>query len=172
MAPSKKSTVAIVVGSALALLLCCLAGVVVAINLYAWGGGDNIEIPDMVGITIAEAREACPVRTEIAVVDADVPQGMVVGQSHPGGTKTHHDDIVILEVSGPLVTPDVTGIDVSEAWGALYDAGFDAVEYDYDPSSSLPEGSVLKQDPEAGTESQTGEIWFLIAGMDPYDEEY
>lgn len=171
MAFSKKSTIIIVVGAVLALLLCCLVGVVVAINLYAWGGGDNLEIPDMVGMTIAGARAACPVRTEIVPVDADAPQGEVVEQSHAAGTRTHHDDIVILEVSGPLVTPDITGIDVSEVWGVLHDAGFDETEYDYDPSSSLPAGSVLGQDPEPGTESETGEIWFLIAGMNPYAGE-
>jgi len=172
MALTKKHVTIIVAVSVLVLLLCCLAGVVVLINLYAWGGGDNIEIPDLVGLPLAEARDACPVRTEVIAVDADEPQGYVIGQSHPAGTKTHHDDIVGLTVSGPLVVPEIVGTNVEDVWGVLYDAGFDDMTYVYDPSSSLPEGSILEQEPEAGAESETGEIRFTIAGMDPYDDAY
>jgi serine/threonine-protein kinase len=168
MALSNKKIALIVAAAVFAVLLLCLAAVVVAINLYASGGGDNIEIPDVVGLTVAEARDAITIRTEIVIVDADVPEGMVVGQSHPAGTKTHHDDIVRLEVSGPLVVPDVVGLDVRDVWKVLYREGFDEMTYDYDPESSEPPGTVLEQDPQAGDESETGEIWFLIAGEDPY----
>lgn len=169
MALSNKKIALIVGAAVLAALLLCCAAVVVAINLYAAGGGDNVEIPDMVGMTVADARDALWIRTEVQIVEADgAKPGTVVAQSHEPGSKTHHDDIVLLEVAGPLTVPDLIGMRANDVWVILHAEGFDTMDYAYDPDAPGEAGTVVSQDPGPGAESMTGEIFFTFAGEDPY----
>jgi beta-lactam-binding protein with PASTA domain len=171
MALGKNKVLVIVVVVAVLLLCGCMAFAAIAINLFAWGGGDTIEIPDMVGMTVPEARDALSIRSEIMLVeDAEAEPGTVVAQSHEPGTKTHHDDIVRLEVAGPLMVPELVGAEIGDAQSELYAAGFDELTYEYDPAATEAAGTVLFVEPQAGSETWETAATLYIAGEDPYPE--
>lgn len=171
MALGKNKVLVIVLVVVAALVLCCGAAAAAFFIFIPDPLPDNIEIPDMVGMTIPEAREALSIRYRVVVVESDEQTGTVIAQSHAPGSKTHHDDIVTLEVAGPLVMPEIVGMTARDAQDALSELGFDAYAYQYDPSSSQPAGSVLTQEPAAGTECWDTATSFTIAGMDPYAGE-
>jgi beta-lactam-binding protein with PASTA domain len=171
MALSKKNVVIIVLAVIVVLLLCCAAAMFAYMWFFMPGPlGDNIEIPDMVGMTVPEARDALSIRSEITVVESDAEPGTVVGQSHAPGTKTHHDDIVRLEVAGPLTVPDVVGEQTGDAQSELYAAGFDVIAYEYDPEATEAAGTILFVEPQAGDEVWSVECTLYIAGEYPYPE--
>ncbi|HKJ12105.1 MAG TPA: Stk1 family PASTA domain-containing Ser/Thr kinase [Ornithinimicrobium sp.] len=123
-------------------------------------GPERYAVPELVGMTVAEATEELEA-TSLAVgqvseaYDGDVDQGQVVSSSPaPGDEEVAPDTTVDLVVSAgpePVDIPDVTGSTEDEAVQELVDAGFE-VETDArgvnDPD--IEEGSVVGQEPSSG----------------------
>lgn len=132
------------------------------------GGGDNIEIPNVVGMTVAEARKAIPIRSQVKLVEeSGAVAGTVLTQSLKPGTRTHHDNIVLLDVAGPVEMPDVVGLDKNTAWTRLGDAGLWSVDTVWDATAAEPAGTVVAQSPEPGTATMGEGVVLTIAGPQP-----
>lgn len=116
-------------------------------------------VPDVLGMTEADATGAITavdhltVGTRISGCSLTVPAGHVIGQDPAGGTAVPVGctvDIEVVMVTGHLV-PDVVGSSQADAEQALTTAQCDvSVSTAY--SNTIPEGVVISQDPEAGTE--------------------
>jgi serine/threonine-protein kinase len=86
------------------------------------------------------------------------PAGVVFGQDPAGGSKVKAGTKVRLDVSRGNATspvPNVVGINVDEADQKLVALGFTVTRVP-DPTSTRPEGEVLKQDPAQGTQLEAG----------------
>lgn len=162
--------VIVAVGAALTLLVCSVVAGVMA--FYATDFLNplpyDIEIPDVVGTTVGDARRMIEVRTEVAFVEGTGTPGIVVKQSHAPGTMTHHDDIVHLEVAGPVRVPDVVGYDLRIASDMLAATGLQNTYSEWDTASPLRAGTVTSQTPKPGELVLDVNVSLTVAGPAPY----
>jgi eukaryotic-like serine/threonine-protein kinase len=128
------------------------------IEIYTSRGPERYQVPDVVGMTAAEAEEALTaVGIPVGEVDEkfhdEVAKGVVISQSAPPGDELRRDTSVSIVVSKgrqPIEIEDFTGRPFSDAEPALTEAGFEVVaEERQDPD--VPSGIVISQDPAAGT---------------------
>lgn len=119
-----------------------------------------VVVPDLVGGTVGEAEG---VLTEVGLLLATVadPSERVVGQSPPAGERTAWGSRVGLEIGVPppgtdRLVPDLTAMTLAQAESAIVQAELRLnVLLDSAPPGAAP-GTVLRQDPEPGTEVQAG----------------
>jgi serine/threonine-protein kinase len=129
-------------------------------------------VPDLSGLSVT-AAQAQLTRLELAAQVVEVPgdpaaQGTVLGQSPGGGRTVLQGSTVTLRIdSGPLlVVPDVMGQYRGAAQQALGAVGFTAtVSWDGSTDSSAPLGTVVHEDPAAGSSSQ-GAVTIVVHGSD------
>ncbi|HNY86277.1 MAG TPA: PASTA domain-containing protein, partial [Candidatus Hydrogenedentes bacterium] len=118
-----------------------------------------IAVPDLSGMTAAGA-EAVLLGADLTLgavteVNSDtVPAGQVMGQSPAPGVEVLEGTAVAVTVSlGPLpvAVPNVTGMAQAAAAAALSGAGLAAGQVSESYSATVPAGSVISQNPAAGT---------------------
>ena len=134
-----------------------------AIDLVVSVGVAEVTVPDLTGLSAAEAQEALEeLALEYAEGDAvysdDVDEGKVAGQDIAADTEVAEGTTVTYYLSkGPEGTavPDVLSTKEGSATSTLQNAGFE-VTVDYESSSTVSEGYVISQSPEAGTMAQEG----------------
>jgi eukaryotic-like serine/threonine-protein kinase len=152
----------------LAVVVVALAALAVAWALGAFSGGaDQVEVPDVTGMTTARATstltEAGLKAGKVTQVQStEGPQGTVVSQSPTGGEQADKGSDVDLEVAGkptptatPVAVPDVVGGSQADAEAQLTGAGFTVVVSQAE-SDTVPAGSVISQDPQAGVVATQG----------------
>ena len=135
-------------------------------------GPRPVLVPDLSGLSVT-AAQAQLTRLELAAQVVEVPgdpaaQGTVLGQSPGGGRTVLQGSTVTLRIdSGPLlVVPDVMGQYRGAAQQALGAVGFTAtVSWDGSTDSSAPLGTVVHEDPAAGSSSQ-GAVTIVVHGSD------
>jgi eukaryotic-like serine/threonine-protein kinase len=140
------------------------------IELHVSKGPERYVVPDLAGLTRAEAEDALgaagiPVGEIEEIYHEEVPAGVVVSQSAPPGEELRRDTPVSVEVSKgqePIEIEDFTGRPFTEAEKALTDAGF-VVETEEISDSDLPPGTVISQDPSSGTGARGDEIRLQVA---------
>jgi eukaryotic-like serine/threonine-protein kinase len=123
----------------------------------------RVEVPDVTGQSEDEARQALEqagfsVETRDAASDS-VEVGAVISQSPKAGEAAAAGSEVALTVStgvSEVEVPDLTGFTVAEASSALEEAELGLGEQYYAPSSTVPEGTIISQEPYAGTEVEPG----------------
>ena len=92
--------------------------------------GTSIEVPGLVGLTVAEAEAAADAAgldaEVVATVDAPDAEGTVIAQSPPGGEFTRGDSVDLTVSAGPapVAIPSVVGQPLADADAALRAAGF------------------------------------------------
>ena len=117
-------------------------------------------VPDLVGERVDQAvgdLEQAGFESSVGRVFAEEPAGVVVEQAPQAGTKLKEGATVALQVSKgpePVPVPDLVGRQVSEATGAVRDAGF-RVNIVTVPSQE-PGGTVVAQNPVGGTLAKPG----------------
>jgi beta-lactam-binding protein with PASTA domain/tRNA A-37 threonylcarbamoyl transferase component Bud32 len=121
--------------------------------------GEDASVPDVVGKTLAAAKEAIE-EQDLVVGDIDrqpskeSEKGFVIAQDPDGGGFiTNGSEIDLTVGTGPrtVEVPDnLVGMPLKQAKAALEEVGLES-EVRRKPSSS-PEGEVLKTDPESGEE--------------------
>jgi beta-lactam-binding protein with PASTA domain len=137
-------------------------------------GGDVAEVPDVVGLTEAEAIsqlqgagfEVAPVER---VFDSNVEADTVIEQDPAAGTQVVVGSPVNLKVSKGTekkAVPNVLGQTQAEATQTLKDAGFEAKSVDT-PSSDVAEGNVIQQAPGAGVEAEVGSTVEIYVSSGP-----
>jgi len=121
----------------------------------------GVEVPDVEGLTEEEARqrlagfEVDARRQESSAADA----GKVVEQSPATGKRVEKGSRVVIVVgSGPATVkvPDVVGLGLSEAEVALGETNLAVGLQREIPSDTAPEGVVIEQGYQAGTEVRVG----------------
>jgi len=134
------------------------------VELVVSKGLQPVGVPDIVSETLDDARKAFDERRLTVVVSGRqpsdlIPAGVVTSENPSPGTEVPPGTSVSVVVSSgpaPLSAPQLEGVVVSDAMRTLQAAGLQGtIEYVVDPSSAI--GTVLKQDPEKGTEMKKGD---------------
>ena len=131
-------------------------------------------VPTLVGLSSTEARRIARtsgllVEIEDALVDPE-RWGLVLEQWPAPGQAAESTSIVRLSVGArPHVTvPDIRGREEDAALSILREAGLGAVRRATRRSSPVPEGSVLRTRPRAGTEIVLGStVSYVLAAGPP-----
>jgi eukaryotic-like serine/threonine-protein kinase len=144
---------------ALALLaLAALLGWFLATTLL---GGD-VEVPDVVGLTRADAEAAVEdagLEPEVRRRPSDEDEGSVFRQDPEAGAQASEGDAVVLYVSSGPRSVDVPGLDgltVRQAEALLVDNGLELGDVTRTANSDVPQGDIFEQDPPAGTTVDAG----------------
>ena len=159
-------------------VLAAALGVAWALGAFGGGGGNEVKVPDVTGMTQAKAQatltDAGFKSGKITQVQStDGPEGTVVNQSPAAGEKAAEGSAVDLEVAAkptpsatPLPVPDVVGGSQSAAESQLTAAGFTVVVVQA-PSDSVPAGSVVSQAPQAGVVTSQGSQVSIVVSTGP-----
>ena len=124
----------------------------------------SIVVPDVVGLSVEAAEEnieeaALTPRRTGHDYSAEFPPGDIIEQQPAGGTEAEEGDEVHLTLSrgtAPVAAPDVIGLSQNDAESTIAEAGLTVGDVEGAYSDEAPEGEVLRQEPEAGTELSVG----------------
>jgi eukaryotic-like serine/threonine-protein kinase len=162
----------------LVIIIAALAALAIAWALGAFGTAEDVTVPDVTGMTVNEARETLEADgltagTITRVQSADDPEGTVVGQSPAAGRQVEEGSAVDLEVAGappptatPVAVPGVVGSSQAAAEAQLTGAGFTVVVSQAE-SDTVPAGSVISQDPQAGVVATPGSRVSIVVSTGP-----
>ena len=142
-----------------------LALIAVAVAAYAlfFTGGESVVVPDLTGMTVAEAETALTdadlaLGRETEEATDEVEPGLVISQDPEEGESVSEGSRVNVVVARPMEgveVPDVLGLLSDDAVAALEDAGLTArTEESY--SEDVEEGLVISQSPQPGTRVEEG----------------
>jgi beta-lactam-binding protein with PASTA domain len=144
-----------------------------AVVLYISIGAKDVSVPDVTGLTQAEA-EAMIVSTGLSVgtvaeaYHETIPAGIVSGQEPTAGTVVSGGSAVDLMVSkghAPVFVPDLAGMTQSEAETALDVRGLNVGVVKTFYVATAPAGFVYSQLPVAGSEAEWGsdvKLWVSL----------
>jgi beta-lactam-binding protein with PASTA domain/tRNA A-37 threonylcarbamoyl transferase component Bud32 len=131
------------------------------VTLTVSSGPEQVAVPQVVGLTLKSAQgrlqKAGLQSTQREQSSTDVAKGRVISASPGEGEKVDKGSSVSLVVSsGPeqVAVPDVTGKSFDEAQSTLQAAGFKVTRTDKE--SDKDPGTVLSQNPKAGTQVDSG----------------
>jgi eukaryotic-like serine/threonine-protein kinase len=145
------------------------------VTITVSSGPGDAPIPLVQGLTVEQATDA--LRTagfksdERREFSDTVKNGRVIETSPPEGTTTRKGTTVTLVVSRgkeKITVPDVVGRPRDEAERALQDAGLQASVREEESEDADP-GTVLRQDPAAGTQLAKGKTVALVVAKAPAD---
>lgn len=145
-----------------------------SVRLVVSRGPEMVDVPDVEGITLADARRALK---EAGLVPGmvtrefseDVARGEVVRTDPEAGTERHSESAVALVVSkgSPVDVPDVTGLSVDDATAALREAGLKAEVLPGRVNSAEAAGDIAEQTPADGAEAAEGDSVELTVSKGP-----
>ncbi|MBE3582874.1 MAG: Stk1 family PASTA domain-containing Ser/Thr kinase [Limnochordaceae bacterium] len=149
--------------------------VVVLQKLPAWWTPPEVRVPNVVGLTQAEAERVLRDQDLHLQIDAEVysedkPAGTVISQDPVADTRVRAKRPVHVTLSkGPelVLVPDVVGYTLRQAQAALQDQGLVASEPAYTFSVRIPEGQVVEQSPAASTYLKRGGQVKLVVSQGP-----
>ncbi|MGP5384662.1 Stk1 family PASTA domain-containing Ser/Thr kinase [Brachybacterium tyrofermentans] len=134
-----------------------------------------VEVPDVTGTQIEKATEVLEARgfevpEPSEKEDEDAEPGSVTSQTPTAeaGTQPYGSsvDLVIAAAPGPVKVPNVTGQTLEDAQATLKEAGFGTTQESED-SDSVPEGQVIRTDPEANASVERGSTVNIIVSSGP-----
>ncbi|MCH4180654.1 MAG: PASTA domain-containing protein [Atopobiaceae bacterium] len=155
-----KGVVALIV---VAVALAVAAVAYATYSAHIWGG---VEVPDVVGKDVDDARDVLtqagfPTATVDAVSDDQV--GKVISSDPAAGTRSDTSKTVTLSVGVARTVPDVVGLSLDDAKKKLSDAGYTNISTAYE-SSDKDEGTVTAVTPGQGaTAKATDAIALTVA---------
>jgi beta-lactam-binding protein with PASTA domain len=138
-------------------------------------GPGSMVVPDLTNVTLIEAQGMLLVQgLKLGNVrwaySETVPSGYVFGQDPAAGTKASAEAVVDLLASlgpQPVAVPDVAGKTQTEAQTAITGAGLTVGAITQSYSLTVPAGSVISQDPTAGTLALSGMAVSLVISQGP-----
>lgn len=129
---------------------------------------NEVVVPDVVGKQMTLARQILEdkkLRVNVAeTYDADVPPGQVVSQTPEAGATVKEERLVTIYVSKggeELTMPDLKGLTKAEAEAKLTKMGLKLGTV-YEKNSDEEAGTVIQQDPNAGSKISKGQEVDLI----------
>ena len=134
-----------------------------AVNVIVSAGKDQTSVPDL--LDLASSEDARLALTESRLVlgkvtpkDSDKPPGTVIAQDPPANTTVDIGTLVSITVSsGKVPVPNVVGKTQTDAKNTLLNAGF-LVEVVFEENGTVPENTVIAQNPEAKSVTLKGTI--------------
>ncbi len=133
------------------------------VELVVSSGVEQVEVPDVVGMSQAEAEAALTAGglkfTANQVENEDAETGTVLSQNPAAKEKVAKDSNVILEVAkapDEETVPDVAGQNLQNAQAQLRAAGFKIAATKEAPSATVAAGLVISTDPGGGTTAKKG----------------
>jgi serine/threonine-protein kinase len=135
-------------------------------------GPPPVKVPDLVGMTVPEARQALSavgleLGTPTEKFDEKLPASQVISQSEPPKTRISQGqtvDVVVSKGPAPVPVPKVVGQTQENAQGLLAPWVVD-VKTDY--SDTVPRGSVIHQDPAPKIQLQPGQTVTIVVSLGP-----
>ncbi len=145
-----------------------------SIDVYISSGAEEFPVPPLVGQTIEDARAlleeaGLTLGTVTDRPDPDRAEGIVIEQSPAAGVEVGSGAPVNVVVStGPelVILPDLTERSERDAVAQLNSLGL-LFTVDEEYSATVDEGLVIRTDPEANTEMQTGGTVLLVISLGP-----
>ena len=143
------------------------------VTLFVSKGARSVEVPELVGLKEPEARnELKRAGLKVGEVterpDEEAPEGEVIDSDPNAGEEVDEGTRVDLVVSSgpePASVPFVVGLSEDNAVAAIEGAGLEAeVRREEDDA---PEGEVIAQDPEGGTDAEPGDTVVIVVSEGP-----
>ncbi len=140
------------------------------LTLIPSAGPETVMVPNVQGLSEADARVkitnlGLTVSRVSKTASDTVQRGLVVRTSPKAGAKVKKDSSVTLAISAGLLMPDVTQMTKDQAVQFLQEKGY-TVQVDEVTDDAAP-GTVIAQDPPAGTEVQAQAQVRLTASKGP-----
>ena len=146
------------------------------VTIYVSTGPGPVEVPNLVGLSIGDAREVLR-ESDLKVGDItdqaseDVEEGEVLSQFPEEGREVESGSAIDLVVSsGPeeILAPSVIGQSQADAEAEIEAAGL-TVSVLTAPNDA-PAGEVIAQDPDQGTPMEPGDTLTITVSEGPQDE--
>ena len=158
-----KRTLFIIIGIILGALIMLLA--IKGISGMFSGNNDEVKVPNLANLTYEQAvNELEKVGLEIKrgddISSDDVPEGLVAQQIPIADSNVKKGKTITVRISsgpGDIQVPDLTNRTFEEAEAILADAGLKITRGEDTFSSSIPEGKIAGQQPEARKTAKPGE---------------
>lgn len=137
------------------------------------GSGPNaVTIPQIVGQnvdTVETQLRQMGLNSVRQDADSEEPEGTVVGSEPAPGAQVAEGTTVTLKVStGKIEMPNLVGRTADQALTTLDEKGFTNIQPEYQETNDVPEGTVISQDPTAGTSvGKDDRIVITIAQKEP-----
>ena len=144
------------------------------VTLTVSSGEQRVQLPDVTGLSEADARSVLgdagfrDIRPE-PVFDPDVEPGEVVAQNPAAGEEAPLSATITLQISQGAEerpVPDLAGRTAAEAEGILSQQGFEVAQA-LENSASVPQGTVIRSNPVAGTVLEVGQTVTLVVSAGP-----
>ncbi|MEO0576492.1 MAG: PASTA domain-containing protein [Pseudomonadota bacterium] len=150
------------------------------VDLVISSGPVTVVVPDVVGMTQAAATSditnaGLVVGTVTQQTSAGVPDGSVISQNPTSGTTVNEGSSVDLVISsGPasVVVPDVVGMTQAAASSDITNAGLVVGTVTQQASASVPDGSVISQNPAGGASVADGSSVDLVVSSGPATDTF
>lgn len=133
----------------------------------------ELTAPNLQGLGLRDARERWRAQGIVIIedsqrVDPSAEPGTILSQIPSGGAPLLTKEIRVVVAAAPeLVTvPSVVGKSATEATETLVAAGFEVPAPDKEAASE-PAGTVLRQEPNAGSKSEKGSLVRLVISGEP-----
>jgi serine/threonine-protein kinase len=145
-----------------------------SVRVVVSGGPARLPLPDVHGLRAGEATarlHGAGFKTQLRNrSSSSLPSGVAIGTEPPAHVVTQQGTVVtVLVSSGPALVkvPDIRGESQTVAEAALADAGLELGTVTKESTSSQSPGSVLSQDPSAGTQVQAASKVNLTVAQAP-----
>lgn len=143
------------------------------INLTVSQGKEQIDVPDVRGMSHAEASNAITQAGfavgKISEQESDsVESGKVISTDPAGGSKANKGstiNIVISKGAESVSVPNLVGLSISEATSKAQAAGFTIYQSGSDYSSQYAEGLVMSQSPTSGQKASKGSAIAYVVSL-------
>jgi serine/threonine-protein kinase len=145
------------------------------VQLFVSTGPKRVEVPDVVGLDVEDARDELSeagLRAVVNRVESEKPEDEVTGQNPSEGTEVDEGTRVTISVSegtDEVAVPNVEGDDEAEAVQTLEAAGFEVRVLD-EPGPPEDEGIVVRQQPSGGR-AKDGSTVTIYVGVAEEEEE-
>lgn len=151
-----------------------LVAATTAVDLVVSLGPDAVPVPFIVGVQEPQALDVLAnAGLEPGVITREfsntIPQGEVFRQGTPAGQLVAPDTALDFTVSlgPPIPTPNVTGLTRAEGEAALLAAELVVGDITEQSDANVPQGSIIGQDPAAGTNVPAGTPVDLVVSSGP-----
>ncbi|CAN5712986.1 Stk1 family PASTA domain-containing Ser/Thr kinase [soil metagenome] len=149
------------------------------VNLVVSAGRRQTTVPDVSGLTQKQARaELKGADLELGEVGREasdeIDEGLVIAQAPSADEEVDSGTTVSITVSTgpePIIVPPVEGLLEEDAIATLEGAGLGVDVVGREPSSEADEGTVIAQDPGAGTEVAPGDVVGILVSSGPEEIE-
>jgi beta-lactam-binding protein with PASTA domain len=128
----------------------------------------QLTAPNLQGLALREARDRWRAEGIVIIedsqrVDATVEPGTILSQIPAGGAPLQTKEIRVVVAAAPemVSVPSVIGKSTTEATEALVAAGFEVPAPEKEASTEAP-GTVLRQEPNAGSKTEKGALVRLV----------